>query len=106
MRFIDKHNNNLLTLEDQEEALTRSEWSYYFASANVPGSDIKALQAKTCEEPCYAYIFARDVPGADIKYCQKYACKDYRYAYYFAHCIPGADKEYCRRFCKGTEWEF
>jgi len=64
------------------------------------------LQAKACEEPCYAYIFARDVPGADIKYCQKYACKDYRYAYCFAHYIPGADKEYCRQLCKGTEWEF
>src|SRR5690606_15776118 len=73
--------NILITIEDQQEALTDSCWSYYFAKAKIPGSDIKALQAKTCEEPCYAYIFARDMVGADIEYCQEYACKKPGYAY-------------------------
>src|SRR5690606_8534924 len=132
--FLYKLNNNtnLLTIEDQQEVLTRSDWSYCFALKKIPGSDFKALQAKACEEPYWAFLFAKYIPGADIQYCQQYACKESKYAYYFArdipgadiqycqqhackepgcaYCfardIPGADKEYCRQACKGTRWEF
>ena len=67
--FKYKFDNNLLTIEDQQEALTKPRWSYYFAKANIPGSDIKALQAKACEDPWCAYLFAKYIPGADISYC-------------------------------------
>jgi len=52
-------------LEHQKEALTKPKWSYLFAKENIPGSDIKALQAKACEGPIWAYQFAIDIPGAD-----------------------------------------
>ena len=104
--FKYKFDNNLLTIEDQQEALTDPRWAYCFASANIPGSDIKALQAKACEEPYYAFLFAKYIPGADIKYCQEHACKDAYWAHMFALYVPGADKEYCRQVCKGTRWEF
>src|SRR5690554_6409366 len=86
--------NILITIEDQQEALTKSEWSYNFAKAKIPGSDFKALQAKACENPYYAYMFARDVPEADIQYCQEHACKDFGYAHWFARDIYGADIKY------------
>ena len=131
-RYKLNNNTNLLTIEDQQEALTDSYWSYCFAKANVPGSDFKALQVKACEDPecayyfakfilgvdikycqqhackdpSYAYLFARNISGADIKYCQEHACKDSKFAYCFARDINGADKEYCRQVCKGTQWEF
>ena len=89
------YKNLLVTVEGQEEVLTKPEWSYLFALKKIPGSDIKALQAKACEDPWYAYLFARYISGADIKYCQEHACKNTRWAYYFAIDIPGADKEYC-----------
>src|SRR5690554_2001618 len=95
MGFSSKVNFNFLTIEDQQKALTSSYWSYYFALANIPGSDFKALQAKACEDPGYAYMFARDVPGADIKYCQEYACKEPFYAFLFIKDILKSDKEYC-----------
>lgn len=91
-------NTRLLTLEDQKEALTKSKWSYLFARVNISGSNIKALQAKACEDPCYAYLFAKFIPGADIQYCQEYACKNPASAYAFARYIPGADKEYCQEY--------
>ena len=34
-----KISNELLTLEDQEEALTKPEWAYYFAR-DIPGANI------------------------------------------------------------------
>ena len=130
--FKYKFDNNLLTIEDQEEALISSYWSYYFALANIPGSNVKALQTKACEDHYYAYLFARFIPGADIKYCQEHACRNPEWAYYFALNVPGADIkycqehackdpewarlfalyvsgadiEYCRQVCKGTRWEF
>src|SRR5690554_6703242 len=98
MNFWFKFDNNLLTIEDQEEALTSSWWSYYFALANIPGSDFKALQVKACEDPFYAYMFARDIPDADIKYCQEHACKKPGYAHWFARDIYGADIKYCFKY--------
>jgi len=95
MKFEYKIYSNILTIEEQKEALTNPWWSYHFAIENIPGSDIKALQAKACEEPYCAYLFAKNIPGADIKYCQEYACQSHYYAYYFAIVIPEADKEYC-----------
>ena len=107
MDFSSKYKNNLLTIEDQEEALTRFEWSYYFAKAKIPGSDIKALQAKACEDPHYAFCFARDISGADIKYCQQHACKDPYYAYLFAKNIPNANIKYCQEYaCKDPLWAY
>ena len=104
--FEYKLDNDLLTIEDQEEVLTKPRWCFYFAKTNIPGSNVKALQTKACEDHYYAYLFARFIPGADIKYCQEHACKDPEWAYMFALHIPGADKEYCRQACKGTRWEF
>src|SRR5690606_36930646 len=99
--IIYKYHKKLLTIEDQREALTSSYLSYYFARANVPGSDFKALQTKACENPYYAYIFAKDISGADIKYCQRYACKKPCWAYNFARDISGADINYCQKHaCK------
>src|SRR5690606_2819501 len=89
--FKYKFNKNLLTIEDQQEALTDPRWAYFFASANIPGSDIKALQAKACEEPYYAFLFAKYIPGADINYCQEHTCKDSKLAYMFAKYIPNAN---------------
>lgn len=63
--FLYKLNNNLLTIEVQQEALTDSRWSYRFALEKIPGSDFKALQAKACEESFFAYLFARYIPRAD-----------------------------------------
>lgn len=70
------HNIRPLTLEDQKEALTRAGWSYYFARANIPGSDIKALQAKACEDPGWVYYFAKDIPGVDVKALYAKVCED------------------------------
>ena len=95
MNFFDKYKNNLLTIEDQEEGLTRSDWSYCFALKKIPGSDFKALQAKACEDPYWAFLFAKYIPGADIKYCQEHACRNPELAYYFARDIPSANKKYC-----------
>jgi len=95
--FEYKLDNNLLTIEDQEEALATPDMSYWFAEANIPDSDIKALQAKACEDPYYAYCFARDIVGADIKYCQEYVCQDPYWAYYFARYVPGADKKFLKK---------
>ena len=95
MNFEYKYYENLLTIEDQKEALTSPFQSYWFVMKNIPGSDFKALQTKACKDPECAYYFARDVPGADIKYCQEYACKELGWAYYFAINIPKSDKEYC-----------
>lgn len=78
--FEYKLDRNILTIEDQKEALKKPSWSYWFAKENIPGSDIKALQAKACKDPYFAY--------------------------YFAKFIPEADKEYCRQACKGTFWAF
>jgi len=47
--YILYNNTNLLTLEDQKEALKNPCWSFWFAKVNIPGSDFKALQAKACE---------------------------------------------------------
>ena len=93
--IIYKYHKKLLTIEDQREALTSSYLSYCFALANIPGSDIKALQAKACEDPFFAYCFALYIPNADIQYCQQYACRDPEWAYHFAKYIPKSDKEYC-----------
>src|SRR5690606_10135080 len=101
-----KFNNNLLTIEDQQEALTNTRWSYFFTKANITASDFKALQAKACEDPYYAFLFAKYISGADIKYCQEHACINAYNAYRFARDIPEADIEYCRQACKGTRWEF
>src|SRR5690606_20392077 len=107
MNFWFKYYNNLLTIEHQKESLTTPDMSYWFAKANIPGSDIKALQSKACEAPYYAYCFARDIVGADIKYCQEYACKDPLYAYYFAINIPGANIKYCQEHaCKSSYWAY
>lgn len=95
LNFLDKFYNNLLTIKDQKEALTDSYKSYYFARANIPGSDIKALQAKACENSYCAYRFAKYIANANIKYCQEHACKAPNWAYYFAIDIPNSDKEYC-----------
>jgi|SRR5690606_14575744 len=103
--FDYKLDNVIFTLEDQQEALTNPEWSFWFAKANIPGSDIKALQAKACEDPYYAYNFAKYISGADIKYCQEHACKEPRWAYIFAIDIPGADIKYCQEHaCKKPNW--
>src|SRR5690606_1035916 len=104
--FWYKFDNNLLTIEDQKEALTNPRWAYCFAKINIPGSNVKALQTKACEDHYNAYLFARFIPGADIKYCQEHACRNPELAYYFALNVPGVDKEYCRQACKGTPWEF
>ena len=94
----------MYTLSDQEKALTRPRWSYLFAKANISGSDIKALQAKACEVPYNAYIFAMNVSGADIQYCQQHACKDPGYAYLFARNVSGADIKYCQEHaCKDSK---
>ena len=77
------------------KALTNPGLAYHFAKANIPGPDFKALQAKACEDPYYAFLFARYIPGADIKYCQEHACRDPEWAYQFAKYIPKSDKEYC-----------
>jgi len=61
-----KLRNNLLTLEDQEEALTSPKWAYYFAR-NVKGADIKVCQEQAVKSPRLAYRFAKDIPGADVK---------------------------------------
>lgn len=45
----------MYTLSDQDFALKSSAQSYYYAKLKIPGSDFKALQAKACEEPCYAF---------------------------------------------------
>ena len=95
MNFEYKLDNNLLTLEDQKEALKNPYQSYWFAKANIPGSDFKALQTKVCEDPYFAYKFAKNIPGADIKYCQEHACKNSNWAFFFAADIPKSDKEYC-----------
>ena len=89
-------NNNLLTIDDQEKALTKPYWAYAFA-LYVPGADIKKCEEAACKNPEFAYLFARDVPGADIKKCEEAACKDPEWAYYFALHIPGADKEKCMK---------
>ena len=107
MSFIKNFDNNLLTLEDQDEALTDSWWSYMFALKNIPGSDFKALQAKACEKYGYAVLFALNVLNADIKYCQKHACKDPHFAYRFALDIVGADINYCQEYaCKHPYWAY
>jgi len=77
--FWYKFDNNLLTIEDQQEALTKPRWSYYLAKENIPGSDIKALQAKACEDPECAFWFALDIPGADKEYCFKHAFPEEKY---------------------------
>lgn len=71
--------NKPLTLGNQEEALTNSRMSYYFAREYIPGSDIKALQAKACERPVYAYKFGMFIYGADRDFCFKHASKSARY---------------------------
>lgn len=104
MNFWDKYNNNLLTIEDQKEALKKSEWSYWFAELNISGSDFKALQEKACEEPYCAYWFALGVPDADVKYCQEHACQDPDWAYRFAKNVPNADVKFCQELaCKDPE---
>src|SRR5690554_5663611 len=107
MNFWTKYRNILITIEDQQEALTKSGWSYWFAKANIPGSNFKALQTKACEDPYYAYSFAENVSGADIKYCQEYACKDSYCAYMFAKDIFGANIKYCQQYaCKDPHWSY
>ena len=102
-----KINSNIITIKDQEEALTDSCWSFYFANEKIPGSDIEALQAKACENPYWAYKFAYYILGADIKYCQEHACKDPKWAYVFARDIPGADIKYCQEHaCRNPEWAY
>jgi len=96
MYFFHKYENDRLTIEDQKEALTNPYWAFLFAKENIPGSDFKALQAKACEDPGYAYSFAYYIPVADIKYCQEHACKSSHYAYLFARDISGADLQYCK----------
>jgi len=49
--FLYKIDSNIITIKDQEEALTKPGWSYWFARANIPESDFKALQVKACEDP-------------------------------------------------------
>jgi len=85
-----KLRNNLLTLEDQEEALTSPKWAYYFARY-ITGANIEVCQKAAVKDPYWAYRFAKYIPGADIEVCQEQAVKSPRLAYRFAKDIPGAD---------------
>ncbi|MFA5758728.1 MAG: hypothetical protein WC942_05135 [Clostridia bacterium] len=87
-----KLKNNLLILNDEEEACKKPKWAYLFA-LDVPGANIGKCQEAVCKDPYYAYCFAFDIPGADIEKCQEAACKDSWCAYMFAKYIPGADIE-------------
>ena len=107
MDFLDKYYGNILTIEDQEEALTKSYWAYLFALRKISGSDFKALQAKACKNPKGAFCFAKNIPGANVKYCQEYACKESFWAYMFAEYIDGADIKYCQQHaCKEPGWAY
>jgi len=57
-------NNGLVTLENQEEALTSPKWAYEFAR-NVTGADIEVCQGGAIKDPGWAYNFARYVKGAN-----------------------------------------
>ena len=70
--FEYKLDNDLLTIEDQQEALTKPRWSYYFAKTNIPGSNVKALQTKACEEPCYACLFMEQVRNIADKFVKEH----------------------------------
>ena len=87
-----KLRNNLLTLEDQEEALTNPKWAYCFAK-DVKGANIKVCQEAAIKNPELAYRFAKYVKGADIEVCQEAAVRDPYWAYAFARDITGADAE-------------
>jgi|SRR5690606_26168226 len=107
MDFLNKYENDRLTIEDQKEALTNPYWAFLFAKENIPGSNFKALQAKACEDPFYAYCFAKDIPGADIKYCQEHACRNLEWAYHFALNVPGANIKYCQEYaCKDSYYAY
>ena len=68
-------NNNLATIEDQEEALTKPEWAFYFAY-DVSGADIRKCEEVACKDPHWAYMFALNIPGADIQKCEEAIRKD------------------------------
>lgn len=107
MNFWNKYYENLLTIEDQKEALIHYDSSYWFAKANIPGSNFKALQEKCCEDSCFAYLFAKDITVADIEYCQRHACKDPKFAFLFAKDIFGANIKYCQQYaCKDPHWSY
>jgi len=101
-----KLRNNLLTLEDQKEALTDPYWAYIFAK-HIPGADIEACQKAVIKDPEWAYEFAKDIPGANIEACQGGAVKNPYWAYIFAKDVPGANIEFCQEAAVNeSEWAY
>ena len=84
--FVHKLREGILTIDDQEEALNKPEWAYWFAH-NTIGADIRKCEEVACKSPEYAYCFARCIPGADIRKCEEAAYKDPEYAHLFARYV-------------------
>ena len=80
----------------QETACENPAYAYHFAR-DIKGADIIYCQEAACKIPAWAYSFAHSVRGANIKYCQEHACKDPAYAFHFARNISTADIEYCKQ---------
>lgn len=108
MSFTAKKDYKLLTIEDQEEALTNPKFAVDFARL-VPGADIKKCQdvVLCSKNSYYAYAFAVYITGADIEQCQEVACKDAKHAYGFALQVRGADIQKCQEAaCADADYAF
>lgn len=80
--FMYKVKNGLVTLQDQEEALTKPKFAYWFAFA-FSEADIRKCEEVACQNPCYACYFYFDIIGADINKCEEAACKSSEWKYWF-----------------------